>query len=191
MTKNEYAIGWDQSFLIDIPIIDSQHKRLLKKIENLLNSIITKRGESEIGSLLKFLRYYTEGHFGTEENYMREFNYPGIDLHKKQHKLFTGMIREYQQIFNIKGGSNKLATNLEKNLLSWYKNHILTSDKELGEFLKQQGTFRKELEGKWLIEQVYEALDEYLFASTAEERLRSIKEAQGMLYHIEKEIIQL
>ncbi len=188
MTEKAYAIKWDKSYLIGIPVIDSQHRRLLQKMELLLNAIINKKGDAEIGSILKFLQFYVEGHFGIEEKLMREFNFPSIDLHKKQHNRFTGLIREYQNIFGIEGGSHALAVRLEKNLLTWYQNHIMTQDKELGTYLKEHKSFREDSEIRQLLEQVYDAIDDYLISISKDERLRNLKNAQNLLFIVEKAI---
>ncbi len=73
--------GWETGF----PSIDLQHQQLFMQLERLFLAIHDNRAEGRIAELLDFLADYVETHFATEERYMGETGYPGLQVHKAIH----------------------------------------------------------------------------------------------------------
>ncbi|MEJ2683391.1 MAG: hemerythrin family protein [Candidatus Sulfobium sp.] len=93
------------------------------------------RAKDEIIRLVAFLDDYVGSHFGTEERYMTAYGYPDYLYHKKKHEWFTeefscikGKLETGAPLVEIIGLSNNL-------LITWFSNHIRTTDKALGGFL--------------------------------------------------------
>ena len=67
-------------------MIDSQHKELISKINDLLKSCEERSNQSGAARMLNFLADYTDYHFREEEELQASINYPGINEHKEKHK---------------------------------------------------------------------------------------------------------
>jgi len=69
---------WTDKLATGISTIDSQHKELFKRINNLVIAIKEHRCKSEIDGTIKFLDDYAKVHFTAEEKHMQEANYEGL-----------------------------------------------------------------------------------------------------------------
>jgi hemerythrin len=181
----KYSINWEDRFLIGVPIIDNQHKRLLDKIEFLLSAISENTGKAEIATIIKFLDSYVYGHFNTEERFMQDFSFPGIDNHKKEHAGFIEKFDDLKKVYYKEGGSKDLAVVIERELLKWYKEHIVTTDKALGHFLTEKGCADKGSLVQDYVENIYDSLDLFLVATSKDSKIKIIKEIREMTNNLE------
>ena len=76
---------FDDSLVTGNEMIDSQHKVLIEKINDLVASCEEKKDKLNAVRLLNYLADYTEFHFSAEEKLQEEIGYPGIEEHKKKH----------------------------------------------------------------------------------------------------------
>ena len=76
---------FDDSLVTGNEMIDGQHRELIEKINNLLDSCETSKDKLVAVKTLDYLADYTEFHFGEEEKLQESINYPGVNEHKKEH----------------------------------------------------------------------------------------------------------
>ncbi len=89
----------------------------------------------ELIDVVSELRDYAMDHFRTEESYMREVNYPGLPVQKKEHNRFiTDVIRMEAELMN---GSAMPAIKIRNFMHDWYRDHILNLDKPFSKFYKE------------------------------------------------------
>ncbi len=150
----EYALKWEKEFEIGIPWIDSQHKKLLDHLNTLINAVIRENNVVKAEDTIKFLQQYVKAHFGTEESIMRKHNFPGHNQHKHHHEEFVQNVNLIASEFEKQGATDKLLIRITKDLWRWYKNHILKTDMEFGDFLKNKYT----VADKESAEEVFESL---------------------------------
>ncbi|MDI3280784.1 MAG: bacteriohemerythrin, partial [Bacillota bacterium] len=86
---------WTEDLATGVTQIDDQHKELIERVNQLLAACSEGRGKEEVGRTLNFLSDYIVFHFGTEEKYMTQYDYPGYNSHKAQH---TGFIKEFTDL---------------------------------------------------------------------------------------------
>lgn len=124
-------IAWSSAYSVEHPIIDEQHKRLIEMV----NALFAANTPEMVSQILQGLVEYTVYHFNAEENFMKEHNYPQADYesHKKEHVDFIAEAKRAVESF--KTDDKIMKENLLVFLTKWLKNHILTQDKKLGEFL--------------------------------------------------------
>ncbi len=129
-------IQWTEELATGSAEIDRQHKEIFRRINNLLEACNLGKGRAEVGRLLAFLDDYVVSHFGEEEKYMTEYQYPGYAEHKAQHIEFTKnyMILKKQVETEGPGLNTVLTTN--RLVVDWLTHHIRKIDKKLGAFLK-------------------------------------------------------
>jgi hemerythrin len=144
---------WNENLSVGVPLIDEQHKTLIKRLNDVSAAIESARGENEIAKTLSFLSEYTDFHFSTEEKYMQENNYPGLEQQRTKHKDFMGTSANLEQDFEEEGSTGALADAINTFLINWLTKHIQGLDQEFGHFLSEKGIVIPE-EGKFASEGV-------------------------------------
>jgi hemerythrin-like metal-binding protein/PAS domain S-box-containing protein len=121
-------IIWSKKYELNLSVIDSQHKRLIKLINTLYISFKKGQTTEELQNYLKELIDYTNYHFGIEEKYFDKFEYENRSFHKSEHIEFQQKITDFQNDFLHKetDGAYKLILYLK----DWFLNHILIEDKK-------------------------------------------------------------
>lgn len=124
---------WNKEFEIGIYEVDLQHKnflRLVKKVELLGKGVFTK---INIDDLLQEIVFYAQFHFRSEENLMKEFNYPELEKHRQEHKLLSDhLLLEISELMV----HPKNFVHLHNYLLEWLLTHIIEEDLKLSNYLK-------------------------------------------------------
>ena len=132
-------INWDWTLDIGIDSIDNQHRELFNRLDQLLTSIEDGKGHDEVIKTLDFLEEYVIQHFNEEEELQTKINYPLLNIQHAQHEEFKIDLKEFRRIFETQGTSTLLALNIEEKLVNWFKNHIINLDKDLEDFLIENG----------------------------------------------------
>ena len=129
---------WDKSLETGIDIIDTQHKELLNHLNNFLTAMKDGRGKKEIEKTLDFLEDYVIKHFKDEEELQKRYGYTKANEQSTQHEYFRNELKGLRGSFNKSGESALLALNVQGKVVNWVKNHIMTLDKDLGEFITEK-----------------------------------------------------
>ncbi len=132
------AIQWNSSLTTGVAEIDNQHQGLIKGINNLLDAMREGNGKETIEKVISFLDEYVVIHFGTEEKYMAQYNYPEFSSHKEQHQSFIICFNNLKKELESVGPTSALVIQTQRKLSEWWENHILLIDKELGGYLKSK-----------------------------------------------------
>lgn len=130
------AIQWDQSLSVGIDEIDNQHKELFNRVNALLDACNQGKGKQVVGEIIDFLGDYVVTHFGAEERYMQQYNYPDYDAHKAMHDSFIDSFGQLKKKFESEGPGIQLVLQTNRTVVDWLIKHIGNTDKALGAFLK-------------------------------------------------------
>ncbi|MGQ9523792.1 MAG: bacteriohemerythrin [Armatimonadota bacterium] len=134
-------IQWNQQFSVGVPQIDSQHATLIDMINRLHEAMSAGRGNDVLVPILNGLASYTKTHFATEERLMVAHSYPYYAAHKQVHDSFALEVAGLQA--KVASGGTLLTVHIMNRLRDWLANHILKTDKLLGQFLTGQGTLEQ------------------------------------------------
>jgi hemerythrin len=129
--------SWDESLTLGIDEIDSQHKNLLNKMNNLAEAVLQNKGKDKIGNMLKFMENYAEMHFRTEEEYMARNSYSGLEHQRKEHEQFKSVVEKLYSDLDREGVSEGFAIAVQRYLMDWFILHIKEKDLEFSNFLKK------------------------------------------------------
>lgn len=144
------ALRWTPELEIGIPVIDSQHERIVDYI-NKVELAHKHHSHQELMEVLDELVDYTMSHFAFEETLMEEAGYPFVKPHKKVHSLFTRRISAYQQSARV---GEDVTEELMHTLTNWLVNHIKHDDRDYTGVVKanmQAATDRaKAKKGSWM-----------------------------------------
>lgn len=120
--------------------IDSQHRDLLRKVDDLLNASRVLRGGEEIGRLLWFLKRYVRKHFRDEEKLQLNSGFPGYRQHKAEHDAFIRIVKHLEDQYACEGESTILIVKAVQTMCNWLRSHFYEMDRELAEYLRNAGT---------------------------------------------------
>lgn len=129
------SIEWTNDLKTGDPVIDSEHKRLLKAANDLVEACNKGKGREEIARATDFLSSYTNTHFAHEEELMKKHAYPEYDTHRKWHIAY---IKEIETVaVKIKEQGPTVAVLAEVNTkLGVLLNHIRTMDLKLAKHIQ-------------------------------------------------------
>lgn len=133
---NKYLLQWDSSFETGVESIDLQHKELLNILNKLFTSVHSNHSTEKLAEILLGLVDYTVYHFNHEEDLMRESDYPQYSKHKEEHENLKKAVLSFKKDFEA--GTATISFELLDFLRRWLINHILYSDKKLGEHYTQK-----------------------------------------------------
>lgn len=130
-------LNWDESFSMNISLIDLQHKKMIEMINRFYDSLERNTPQVNLQPLIRDMRSYILLHFNTEEKLFIKYNYPNTEKHNAEHKAFMKKVEELEQ----KCRDNKFIVSFEVTnfLRKWVKEHILESDKAYSKFLTDRG----------------------------------------------------
>lgn len=127
-------ISWKETYNIGIKVIDEQHTKLVEIINELYEAQKIGTSQVIINDVIKELECYTKYHFDSEEEIQTTNRYPQFDQHKIEHEEFIGKLQEFKRDAN----RNNLLLSLKTidYLKDWTINHILGSDKDFSDYLR-------------------------------------------------------
>ncbi len=132
---------WRSAWEIGVEEIDAQHRELFHRIGSLLDAV-SKGDGREVASTLAFLRTYVVEHFTAEQRMMARAGYPDADAHAVDHARFVSELRALEAQHAHDPSSPWPGTKLCVGLASWLRDHILSRDREFGDFLQNPAEAR-------------------------------------------------
>jgi hemerythrin-like metal-binding protein len=131
-------LAWDPSLAIDVPEIDAQHRSLFAQAARLDAAVRAGESSAEVEQILAFLSRYAVEHFEAEERLMREIEYPRYPGHALEHAEFRRRLATLLPHWRAEGDSISLLLALSGFLMRWLREHVATSDRAIGEFLRRR-----------------------------------------------------
>ncbi|MBF0469593.1 MAG: hemerythrin family protein [Desulfamplus sp.] len=133
MTK----IIWSESFSVGYEDIDNQHKQWIEIFNEAYDKMMGNdySALSDIGTdALKKMREYARMHFGFEEKYMEQINYPDLAQHKLLHEMLLLQLDRINKEFEE--GVPRLNSEIIKVIENWLVGHIRHEDQKYNTFRK-------------------------------------------------------
>ena len=131
------TIAWSEKLTSGSAEIDSQHKELFERINDLLAA--QKKGLAgldELGRVVRYLTEYVVFHFGSEEKLMDRYGYSSASGHKAQHAQFIRVFQRLKERMFTEGFTPALQQETSDLVVDWLLNHIRYSDRALGTYLR-------------------------------------------------------
>jgi hemerythrin len=127
---------WNDGLKVGVPLIDSEHKELCARIDQLLDACSKGQGRVEIAKTVAFLEEYTIKHFSDEERLQRSSGYPKCEEHKAMHEYFKAKVADLKKSLEENGANVGNVSEANFFLMNWLLNHIQKVDKELATYIK-------------------------------------------------------
>lgn len=140
----EDPFAFCEKYKTGVELIDTEHRRLFEIIHDtndLIHAELLHDKYDEIMHLLVELKDYTEFHFRDEENLMERIHYPEISAQKRAHTAFVERLVEVDltDLDEMDDNQQEYLIDLINFLSGWLINHILGSDKKIGEYMREHG----------------------------------------------------
>jgi hemerythrin-like metal-binding protein len=121
---------WTPAMSVGIPELDADHRVLIKVINELAENANNPDRAKVLRQCLYALLRYAEFHFTREEKVLEACDFPAIDHHKDEHRVFTDHMRELARRFD---DEEVLAADIVNDQLlgylkDWLNHHILIED---------------------------------------------------------------
>ena len=128
-------IDWKKGFELGNSMIDQDHKVLIEIYNRVVDIAADNKSNSLIVSTLTELTNYSLRHFKSEENWMKEINYPDFDSHQMEHKDFIYRIAMFNLSFN--SSDKSMIYEILTFLREWIVIHLTTSDKKIALYFSE------------------------------------------------------
>lgn len=146
--KETSTFAFTDNYKTGIELIDNEHRRLFEiiaEVNTLIHEELLYDKYDEIMRLLGELKDYTEFHFEDEEAYMEQIKYPGLDIQHRAHSAFVERLVgiNLAELDDMDDHQQDYLTELLSFLQNWLINHILKSDKQIGEYQRSLSSSEK------------------------------------------------
>ena len=126
---------FDDTLVTGNEMIDSQHKELIGKINDLLRSCENHGNRTAAVKMLNYLADYTEFHVKAEEELQESIGYPGIKEHKGKHEELRRTVSElHDMLEEQEGPTDAFVEVVNKNVTEWLYYHIKGFDRSVAEY---------------------------------------------------------
>lgn len=143
LNRKDEILEWIDDLALGDYSIDNHTKEFLRKSNEFIDAKNVGNGEERIDGYLNYLTEYAQKHFEAQEEMMKRINYPSIDDHISEHRMFVRSVAkllkkrlllrresvpsdEYDER-GIDGVINDTADLIR----DWYHSHLLGTDKRL------------------------------------------------------------
>ena len=111
-------------------VIDQDHKNLIEIINRFGEIAADGLDKEEAAEILYALKFYTQTHFGREEQLQNLVSFPCADAHHHEHANLIKTLDTAIQHFKESDGEQqeRLHVEIQEMLHDWLINHILFSD---------------------------------------------------------------
>jgi len=124
--RQKQEIIWQDGWSVGNPDLDSDHKRLVKIIQDVGN---WREGEGSLPRIITELEQYTRYHFDREEGMMAAAGIEGLEEHKQKHREFVAWVHSIRDALdNSTVARSVLHAQISAYLQTWLIDHILKTD---------------------------------------------------------------
>lgn len=131
-------LEWSPSWSVGDDQLDREHQGLIALINRLADPAIQESQDPQIWlTCISEVVRYAENHFRSEEERMRQADYPGLGAHRTGHLRFRTQVAQLSQ--PPEAGGLKSLKDLHAFLAAWLKSHVLEEDRRYVPYLDAKG----------------------------------------------------
>jgi hemerythrin len=125
-------LEWSDALLLGFPAMDRRHQEFVETLDALRSA-----ADGELGPKLEALRVHLEEHFGEEDKWMADTQFPPRDCHIDEHAAVLKSVREVQALL-AQGGHEAICRDLADELARWFPGHADYLDSALAAWMCKQ-----------------------------------------------------
>lgn len=129
-------IEFDDTLITGNKTIDEQHRELISRIKQFVESCEKGDGKIKAIKILDYLTEYTNFHFTEEEKLQEEVGYPGLKEHREKHEEFKKNLKDLDSFLEeAEGPTDEFVKQVETNVVNWLFQHIKAFDRSVAEYI--------------------------------------------------------
>jgi len=128
---------WEEVYNTNITSIDTQHKVIIKILNELYDVVLVNKQENKLSDILNELVQYTIYHFREEEKLFDKYGFTEEKEHRAEHQDFIEKVKEFGKTLEKEEGF--LVFDLIEFLKDWLIDHIMITDQKYVVFFKDKG----------------------------------------------------
>jgi hemerythrin len=126
---------WRPDFELGIAEIDQQHRKIVELINTLTEAYNMGESTNKLEVVFDEITYCANDHFKMEEKLFMDRNFPFAKEHILQHEHFSHKMHDYKMRFE---SGQSIASKVPEFLKRWWTDHILDSDREYVDLVKNK-----------------------------------------------------
>ncbi len=130
-------LKWREAYETGVEQMDTQHKKLIKLVNQLYAMLRQKAELDELDAILQEMSDYAEQHLRDEEALLHKHGYPDFNRQKESHQEYYDTMDELFAEMEV--DKYEAAQKIYRFLRKWWIDHIVGEDKEYGEYLREKG----------------------------------------------------
>jgi hemerythrin-like metal-binding protein len=130
-------LPWKPAYSVGVANFDGQHLEFVRLINEFHEAMATGRSREILEYVLARLIKYAKDHFRAEESVMQAHAYPGLEVHKFEHREFLQTVTRFQKDFLA--GRTMPTIDIMVFIRDWFSNHTQGTDQRYAPFLKERG----------------------------------------------------
>lgn len=127
-------ILWDKRLETGIPLLDNQHKELLKAANRFFIQCKMKKDKQAAREYLNFLISYVQYHFQAEESFHIKCNYPNRRKHQALHRILAFELKKHALQLGKSNYSSEAVSAFYRFVDEWVRDHIFYMDTDFARY---------------------------------------------------------
>jgi len=137
------AYTWSSALETGHPLIDSQHKELIRMVNELFEECTHGHAADQISKTVDFLFSYTKKHFSEEEALQQQSGYPDYQNHRQLHEDLFKKVAGLSAELKVSGPTPTLINKIIREVGDWLVSHIQHQDTKVAAHIKATGGVAK------------------------------------------------
>jgi hemerythrin-like metal-binding protein len=129
----EITLEWSDDLALDLDFMDDTHREFVD-----LLAATESADDSQVLARFEELITHTEGHFGSEDQWMKDTHFSSSNCHAMQHDVVLQVMREGLKR-GREQGDLKLVRQMAHEIGIWFPQHAQTMDAALAQHLRGVG----------------------------------------------------
>ena len=133
MTSSAHAepLVWSDRLLLGFPAMDAEHRDFVERVHALQTA-----GTDTVAARLAEFAEHAQRHFGNEDRWMTETNFPPRQCHMDEHAAVMKSVAEVQAL--VAAGNTAIVRSLADELARWFPGHADHLDSALAAWMSKQ-----------------------------------------------------
>ncbi|TVR82007.1 MAG: hypothetical protein EA405_07610 [Rhodospirillales bacterium] len=134
----DVAVRWSAGLSVGIPALDADRRCLVRVISLLQGIDDGEEARTMVGATLDTLALYAPFHFAREERVLEAFGYPGLEVHRNEHRGFIADLERLRKRFGGRA-DRRASARLLAELTDRLTHHVLLYDMDYKGFIGDLG----------------------------------------------------
>lgn len=129
--SNTDDLQWSDALLVGYPPMDNVHREFVETVQALLNATA-----ADLPRRLDAFAEHARRHFGEEDRWMVETDFPARDCHIDEHAAVMRSVEQVREL--LERGDSSECRRLARELMRWFPGHADYLDSALAHWMSKR-----------------------------------------------------